>query len=86
MGAARMPAALSWLRVTHFRRHTEKEMYEVSIFIMNSAERREARYQRRKAARAARRAELAKEHGTFEAVFSFERLYDAYRGSIKGVG
>lgn len=86
MGAARMPAVLSWLRVTHFRRHTEKEMYEVSIFIMNSAERREARYQRRKAAREARRAELAKEYGTFEAVFSFERLYDAYRGSIKGVG
>ena len=86
MGAARMSAALSWLRVTHFRRHTEKEMYEVSIFIMNSAERREARYQRRKAAREARRAELAKEYGTFEAVFSFERLYDAYRGSIKGVG
>lgn len=53
---------------------------------MNSAERHEARYQRRRAARLARKEELAREHGNFEAVFSFEHLYDSYRESVKGVG
>ena len=53
---------------------------------MNSAERHEARYQRRRAARLARKEELAREHGNFEAVFSFEHIYDTYRESVKGVG
>ena len=53
---------------------------------MNSKERHEARYQRRKAARAEKRKAAARDFGNFEAVFSFEHLYDAYRGSIKGVG
>lgn len=53
---------------------------------MNSAERHERRYQRRKAARLKRRAELAKQYGDFERVFSFEHLYGSYRESVKGVG
>ena len=53
---------------------------------MNSAERHERRYQRRKAARLERRAELAKQYGDFERVFSFEHLYGSYRESVKGVG
>lgn len=53
---------------------------------MNSAERREARYQRRKAARMAKKAAALREYGDFEAVFSFERLYESYRASVRGVG
>lgn len=53
---------------------------------MNSAERREARYQRRKAARAERKAAALREYGDFETVFSFERLYESYRASVRGVG
>lgn len=85
MGAGCVSPALSWLTVTHFRRHTEKEMYEVFYF-MKSAERREARYQRRKAARAERKAAALREYGDFETVFSFERLYESYRASVRGVG
>lgn len=53
---------------------------------MNSAERHEARYRRRKAARDARKAALAEELGRFERVFSFEHLYASYRASVRGVG
>lgn len=53
---------------------------------MNSAERREARYQRRKAARMEKKAAALREHGDFETVFSFERLYESYRASVRGVG
>lgn len=53
---------------------------------MNSAERHERRYQRRKDARLERRAELAKQYGDFERVFSFDNLYVSYRESVKGVG
>lgn len=53
---------------------------------MNSAERHEARYQRRRAARLEKRARGTKELGDFESVFSFEHLYAAYRASVKGVG
>lgn len=53
---------------------------------MNSVERHEARYQRRKAARLERKAELAREYGDFEAVFSFEHLHESYRASVLGVG
>lgn len=53
---------------------------------MNSTERREARYQRRKAARKAKKTALLREYGDFEAVFSFERLYESYRASVRGVG
>lgn len=60
-------------------------MYEVFYF-MNSAERREARYQRRKAARMEKKAAALREYGDFETVFSFERLYESYRASVRGVG
>jgi len=53
---------------------------------MNSAERREARYQRRKAARMKKKAATLREYGDFETVFSFERLYESYRASVRGVG
>lgn len=53
---------------------------------MTSQERREARYQRRRAARLQRKAELAREYGDYETVFSFDNLYRGYRESIKGVG
>ena len=53
---------------------------------MNSAERHEARYQRRRAARLEKRARNTKGLGDFESVFSFEHLYAAYRASVKGVG
>lgn len=85
MGAECVFSALSWLAVTHFRQHAEKEMYEV-FYLMNSTERREARYQRRKAARMAKKAALLREYGDFETVFSFERLYESYRASVRGVG
>lgn len=53
---------------------------------MNSTERHEARYQRRKAARIEKKAKTLKEFGDFGAVFSFDHLYASYRASIKGVG
>ena len=45
---------------------------------MNSKERREARYQRRKAKRLAHRLAVAEEHKDIEELFSFESLYDSY--------
>lgn len=53
---------------------------------MNSAERHERRYQRRRAARIAKRDRDTAECQNFETVFSFEHLHKAYRDSIKGVG
>jgi hypothetical protein len=53
---------------------------------LNSEQRREARYQRRKAARDSKKAESVKALGSFEDVFSFEHLYAAYLDSVKGVG
>ena len=53
---------------------------------MNSTERHERRYQRRRAARFAKRSQLAAEYGDFESVFSFDHLYTAYRASAKAVG
>ena len=53
---------------------------------MNSTERHEARYQRRKAARIEKKAKALKEFGDFGAVLSFDHLYASYRASIKGVG
>lgn len=54
---------------------------------MNSAERREARYQRRKAARMKKKAAALREYGDFETVFSFERLVEtsivSWRGHMK---
>lgn len=50
---------------------------------MNSAERREARYQRRKAARMAKKAAALREYGDFETVFSFERLYSESKEKLE---
>ena len=52
---------------------------------MNSIERKEARYQRRKAARAAKKAERLADADNFEKVFSYENLYWAYRCCRRGV-
>lgn len=53
---------------------------------MNSAERREKRYQRRKAARLSKREADLGGCLSFEKVFSFEHLYAAYLASVRGVG
>ena len=54
-------------------------------FCMNSIERKEARYQRRKAERDAKKAERMKYADDFEAVFSYDNLYQAYRCCRRGV-
>lgn len=50
-----------------------------------SEERKEARYQRRKAARQAKRDALSEACGNFEEVFTFEHLYDSAKNCSKGV-
>lgn len=52
---------------------------------MNSAERHEARFQRRRAARRAREQARAAACGDYEEVFSFEHLYDGGKQCCKGV-
>lgn len=52
---------------------------------MNSTERKEARYQRRKAAREAKCKSFTDELGTFEDIFSFINLYNAFHICKKGV-
>lgn len=52
---------------------------------MTSKERHEARYQRRKAKRQARKAELTQEYGVFDKVFTFENMYKAYVDCCKSV-
>ena len=54
--------------------------------LMNSNERRERRYQRRKAGRDAKRANLNLLFGDYEKVFSFDNLYRAYKKCCLGVG
>lgn len=53
---------------------------------MNSKERREARYQRRKAKREQNKDDLAQTCGDYDNVFTFDNLYDAYKECCKGVG
>lgn len=53
---------------------------------MNSKERHELRYRRRKARRDEKKRRLAEEYGDFNKVFTFENLYAAYKGCCKGVG
>lgn len=53
---------------------------------MNSKERREGRYQRRKAKREQRKADIAQIYGDYNKVFTFEHLYAAYKDCCKGVG
>ena len=52
---------------------------------MNSIERREARYQRRKAKRLRKEKELTDSLGSFDEVFSYQNLYDAFALCKKGV-
>ena len=52
---------------------------------MKSEERREIRYQRRKAERERKKNERCAEHDDFEQIFSYEHLYHAYRICRKGV-
>lgn len=52
---------------------------------MNSIERREARYQRRKAKREAKRKDFTDSLGSFDDIFSFMNLYSAFRVCKKGV-
>ncbi len=53
---------------------------------MTSEERHEARYQRRKAARAERKRERFADCDNFDRVFSYGNLYRAYKKCRKGVG
>ena len=57
-----------------------------SDIIMNSKERHELRYRRRKARRDEKKRRLAEEYGDFNKVFTIENLYAAYKGCCKGVG
>lgn len=52
---------------------------------MTSAERREARYIRRRDARAKKKLMHINQYDNFEDVFSFSNLYNGYQNSIKGV-
>lgn len=52
---------------------------------MNSKERHEIRYQRRKAKRLERKKQLQEQYGDFDKVFSFKNLYDAFSKCRKGV-
>lgn len=51
---------------------------------MNSKERHEARYQRRKAKRLAKRVERAKAHANLNDIFSTSRLYESYKFCKQG--
>ena len=52
---------------------------------MNSAERHEVRYQRRKAKRIEKRKIIQEKYCVFEKVFSFDNLYESYKKCCKGV-
>lgn len=53
---------------------------------MTSAERREARYKRRKAKRLAHKLQLTEQYGNFDTVFTFDNLYRSYKKCCCGVG
>lgn len=52
---------------------------------INSKERHEARYQRRKAKRDKKKKEFIESLGTYEEIFSFENLYESFKKCKKGV-
>lgn len=54
--------------------------------IMNSKERHELRYQRRKYKRLEHKVEIANKIGNYDEVFSFDNLYHSYKMCCKGVG
>ena len=53
---------------------------------MNSKERHEARYRRRKAQREAKKQQLCAARDDYDKVFTFDNLYNAYRKCCLGVG
>ena len=53
---------------------------------MNSKERHELRYQRRKEKRLAHKIEVSKTIGSYDEVFTFDNLYSSYKMCCKGVG
>ena len=53
---------------------------------MNSTERREARYQRRKQKRLEKKQQQYAECDDFDKVFTFDNLYQAYKKCCRGVG
>lgn len=53
---------------------------------MNSKERHEARYQRRKEERLRRKRERNEQYGDFDKVFTFDNLYCAFKKCCRGVG
>lgn len=57
-----------------------------NLFIMNSQERKEARYQRRKAKRQQRKIEFNKSLGDYDSVLSYEHLYKSSRYCYLDVG
>lgn len=68
---------------------TIQQPYKILILkaddILNSAERKELRYQRRKQKRAERKVNATPHNNCFEWVFSYEHLYDSYKKCRKGV-
>lgn len=61
-------------------------LYGVFSIEMNSKERREARYQRRKEKRLRRKQERNEQYGDFDKVFTFDNLYCAFKKCCRGVG
>ena len=53
---------------------------------MNSIERRNERYKRRKAAREKKKQLNDEQHGNYEQVFTFDHLYKSYKKCCSGVG
>lgn len=53
---------------------------------MNSIERRNERYKRRKAAREKKKQQNDEQHGNYEQVFTFDHLYKSYKKCCSGVG
>lgn len=53
---------------------------------MNSEERHELRYQRRKSKRLEHKVEIANKIGNYDEIFSFDNLYHSYKMCCKGVG
>lgn len=61
-------------------------LYGVFSIEMNSRERHEARYQRRKEKRLRRKQKRNEQYGDFDKVFTFDNLYCAFKKCCRGVG
>lgn len=80
-----MPGNVIWIYVT-IRHPYRAKFFMKETETMTSEERREARYQRRKAVRDAKKSALQAEYGIYEKVFSPEHLMMSYRMSRRNVG